>query len=196
MYKKTFGIIGYIGSGKSEVLKELHKQGYEIISSDEIVDDLYQKENSGWQKIVTFFGDDYLTKGGEINRKKILNEVTKKPQKLEILNKLIHPLVNNEILKKIDKLDMHKPIFIELPVPNTAFIKKNIYKIIKIDTNDKIILQRLLKNPKKIEYYKKLLQIQKKSFKLKPDYIIKNNGIKRDLKNEIKKMLKYYKLLK
>jgi dephospho-CoA kinase len=190
MKRKVYGIIGLLGSGKSEVLKIMKNLGLEVIDSDEIVHEIYKPENIGWQKIVNFFGDEYLTKKGEINRKKLLAEVLKKPQKLEILNKLIHPLVINEIIKKIDKIERNETVFVEIPVYIEKLFKNIIYKTIKIEADKEKILKRICKSRKNYENYKKLLLLQQKSFKLRPDYTIFNRGSVNDLKRQVKLFLK------
>jgi len=195
MKRNIFGIIGLLGSGKSEVLKIVKDLGFTTINSDTVVKDLYLEGNPGWQKIVNFFGDEYLDKKGNINKNKLRNEVLKNPNKLRILNKLIHPLVVNEFSKIINKYPKDETIFIEIPVFNKKLLSSIISKTIEVKVDPKKTIRRIKKSRENPEDYKKLLSIQKKSFKFKPDYVIDNNRCRTELKRTTKKLLKKLKLI-
>src|SRR5579883_2532813 len=101
MKRFVLGIAGYIGSGKTTVGRIFEELGAEFIDADKVVDELYQKGEDGYRKILSFFGEEYFKKNGELNRKKLAQAVFGDPKKLRILHDLIHPLVTNLIQKKI-----------------------------------------------------------------------------------------------
>ena len=99
---KVYGITGGAGTGKSEVIKMLQQNfGGCVIMSDEVARELMQKGNISYQLIVEYFGRDILMDDGEIDRKKLADNVFNNKEALEKLNSMTHPYVKNEIRKLI-----------------------------------------------------------------------------------------------
>ena len=74
--KHIIGVTGYLGSGKTTVLKFLEGRGFHTIDADNIVHNLYETGQDGWRKIKDFFGDEFLVKNcEEVNRSKLGNVV-------------------------------------------------------------------------------------------------------------------------
>ncbi len=114
---KVIGITGGIGSGKSTVLNLLkeHFHAY-IIMADDVAKETMRQGNAGYEKVVEFFGDEILDDTKEINREKLSKIVFAQSNKRIVLNSLIHPLVKNIILNKVNELriaDTYDYMFIE-----------------------------------------------------------------------------------
>lgn len=106
------GVSGPIASGKSSVSAYLVSQGYALVDADRIVHSLYhEKEVQG--KLVSLFGEGIL-KNGNIARKTLLQLIAKDPEKKKELERLIHPLVYERTLRKIER---HKNGKVVLDVP-------------------------------------------------------------------------------
>ena len=69
--KFILGIAGYMCSGKSTVGKYFQDKGFFFIDADKVVNDLYEPGKDGYLKIANFFGEKYLKKNGQIDRKKL-----------------------------------------------------------------------------------------------------------------------------
>ena len=112
--KKLFAITGGIGSGKSAALAALKDAGYSVLSSDEIVSELYEKRKV--KKLIRRLFPDAVT--GVINlkldRKKISALVFNDKEQLEKLTALITPMVIEQIIKRFNKSD--RSIFAEVPL--------------------------------------------------------------------------------
>ncbi len=88
------GITGGIGSGKSTIAKWLELKGYPVFYADmEAKKILFQAETI--QHLVNQFGDGIL-ENGKLDKIKLGNLVFNQPDKLQQLNKIIHPLVAKE----------------------------------------------------------------------------------------------------
>lgn len=113
--KKVFvlGVCGKTASGKSEVLKVLAGLGWKVLDADKIVHDLYRAGREGQRRIADFFGEEFISKNGNVNRRKLLKVVFGDRKKLKILNALIHPLVINEIRKFIDSCEDSDKVAVE-----------------------------------------------------------------------------------
>jgi len=128
----VLGICGYLGSGKSEVLRMLEKKDWHVIDADKVVHRLYEKGQPGQRKIVDFFGEEFLLKDGTVNRKKLGKIVFTDVKKLKILNALIHPLVFNEISKELSRIDGEK-VAIEAVYFEDKYLKKLVDKVLVVE---------------------------------------------------------------
>ncbi len=100
------GLTGGIGTGKSKVLAFLSGRGDSaILEADRLAKELYIPGNSAYQPVVEAFGREILDAGGEIDRKKLGQIVFSDPEKLVGLNEIVHPLVKEEILERMDKAE-------------------------------------------------------------------------------------------
>ncbi len=90
-------ITGGIGAGKSEALKAFARHGAATISSDEIVHRLLQEDDEVKRAIVERLGEDVLS-NGVIDRSKVAGLVFDDRERLDWLERLLHPRVIREYL--------------------------------------------------------------------------------------------------
>lgn len=114
MTKKLFAITGGIGSGKSSVLSILKDSGYDTLSSDQIVFELYRTHRVKLLLKKMFPNAVSGEKRLRINRGEISKQVFVDKNKHELLTKTITPLVLDEILKRAKRTN--KPLFVEVPL--------------------------------------------------------------------------------
>jgi len=100
----TIGITGITGSGTSTVAQILADAGGLVIHADKLVHQLMQKPmrpslfgeaifDTVYEDIVKLFGNEILADNGEINRKSLGEVVFNHPEKLKMLESIIHPSV-------------------------------------------------------------------------------------------------------
>lgn len=98
----VIGITGQVGSGKSQALRYLETiDGIEICEADKVGHLLQEKESIGYLLIVESFGTGILDEDGTINRKKFGAIVFAEQEKLELLNKIMHPIIKDYIVNQI-----------------------------------------------------------------------------------------------
>ncbi|MCH8218332.1 MAG: dephospho-CoA kinase [Planctomycetes bacterium] len=90
--KPVIGIIGGIGSGKSTVATEFSRLGCAVIDADQIAHSLLSNAATK-QQIKDHFGPHLLTPRGDVNRKQLAEIVFRDPEKLSLLNSILHPQV-------------------------------------------------------------------------------------------------------
>lgn len=198
MKKFVLGIGGYIGSGKTTTGKYFEKFGARFIDADAVVDELYQRGEDGYRKILSFFGEEYFKKNGELNRKKLAQTVFGDPKKLRILQDLIHPLVTSRIQKMIDR-----EVFVNgaddvriFVVEATYFQKKHLLALVDailwIDCKKEILFKRLHKE-RGMErgLFEKIFRVQAEP--PKKDFVVENSGLKKDFDAELEKVWKKIK---
>lgn len=84
------GLTGGIGSGKSTVAKIFELLGIPVYYADAVSKNLYNTDPELMASIKKHFGED-LYEEGMINKSKLAALVFSAPQKLELLNQLVHP---------------------------------------------------------------------------------------------------------
>jgi dephospho-CoA kinase len=174
--REIIGITGIIGSGKSTVCRILEKEfGFCWIDADKIVHELYRPGQPGYQKIKDYFGTQFVGKKG-VHRGRLRRFILKTPQKLWILNKLIHSLVVHEVNKKIRE----KPTCIEAIYFDPKDLGKFIDRIVVIDAPDKKIFMRLAKRKIPRKQLIALLKFQRKNLP-KSSVVIRNDGTLKQL---------------
>ena len=96
----VIGVMGGIGSGKSEVLKYMeNKHNAVIIEADKIAHDILYNDDNVKAQAKKMFPDAF--DGDEIDSGKLADIVFNDPNKLEDLNALTHPPTINEIINQI-----------------------------------------------------------------------------------------------
>ncbi|WP_048746828.1 dephospho-CoA kinase [Capnocytophaga ochracea] len=84
------GLTGGIGSGKSTIAKEFAVLGIAVFNSDEQAKALIANNAQVKERIIAAFGEEAY-QNGEYNRAYIAQIVFSNPEKLAILNDIVHP---------------------------------------------------------------------------------------------------------
>lgn len=170
-------ITGNIASGKSTVEKIIENNGYKVYDTDKIAHKIL--ENSEEVKKV------FKT----VDRKEIAKIVFSSPEKLKLLESIIHPKVKEEILKIFNSEE--KLVFISIPQLFESGFDTLFNKIIYVTADRALRLERLIKrNNLTIEEAEIRINAQVDTNKIeKSDYIIENNTDLADLQNKVKEVL-------
>ncbi len=88
---KIIGLTGGIGSGKTTIAKLFEAAGIPVYIADDEAKKIMQLPET-ISKIVNSFGKD-ISSNNDIDKKKLSELVFQNPEKLDQLNKIIHPLV-------------------------------------------------------------------------------------------------------
>ncbi|MFE5259421.1 dephospho-CoA kinase [Streptomyces coelicoflavus] len=89
----SVGLTGGIGAGKSEVSRLLVEHGAVLIDADRIAREVVAPGTPGLAAVVEAFGEDVLARDGSLDRPKLGAIVFADPEKLSVLNGIVHPLV-------------------------------------------------------------------------------------------------------
>ncbi len=87
------GLTGGIGAGKSEVSRLLVECGAVLIDADRIAREVVEPGTPGLAAIVDAFGTDVLAPDGSLDRPGLGSLVFADPDRLAVLNSIVHPLV-------------------------------------------------------------------------------------------------------
>ncbi|MEU6555059.1 dephospho-CoA kinase [Streptomyces sp. NPDC046915] len=89
----TVGLTGGIGAGKSEVSRLLVEHGAVLIDADRIAREVVAPGTEGLAAVAEAFGDQVLAEDGGLDRPRLGSIVFADPEKLALLNSIVHPLV-------------------------------------------------------------------------------------------------------
>ena len=87
------GLTGGIGAGKSEVSRLLVEHGAVLIDADRIAREVVAPGTPGLAAVVAAFGEGVLTEDGALDRPALGSIVFADPDRLAVLNSIVHPLV-------------------------------------------------------------------------------------------------------
>ncbi|MFI9649764.1 dephospho-CoA kinase [Streptomyces sp. NPDC052040] len=87
------GLTGGIGAGKSEVSRLLVECGAVLIDADRIAREVVAPGTPGLAAVVEAFGEGVLAPDGSLDRPRLGSLVFSDPEKLAVLNAIVHPLV-------------------------------------------------------------------------------------------------------
>lgn len=87
------GITGGIGSGKSTVARVFGLLGVPLYNADDAAKKLMNENPVIREKLIATFGSNTYTETGTLNRPWVANKVFSNPEKLQQLNKIVHPIV-------------------------------------------------------------------------------------------------------
>ncbi len=87
------GLTGGIGAGKSEVSRLLVEHGAVLIDADRIAREVVAPGTPGLAAVVEAFGEGVLAEDGGLDRPKLGSIVFADPDRLAVLNSIVHPLV-------------------------------------------------------------------------------------------------------
>ena len=142
------GITGGIGTGKSLVASYIKEKGYPVISSDEIAGELMKQGNQNYKNIIMSFGRDILIPNGDINRKKLGQLIFSNKANREVLNKITHPNIIEELKKRSALLEI---VFLEIPLLFEANLEYLVDEIWVVACSKTIQVTRLIKRDGIIE---------------------------------------------
>ena len=170
-------IVGNIASGKSTVEKIIETNGYKVYDTDKIAHEILASK----EEVLKAFGTN--------NRNELAKIVFSSPEKLKLLESIVHPEVKNELLKIFTSEE--NIVFISVPQLFEAGFENMFDKIIYITADRSIRKERLIKrNSYTPEEAQKRINAQSESNKKeKSDFIIENNDSLGDLQNQVLEIL-------
>ena len=99
------GLTGNIAAGKSHAAQVFAELGAHIIDADALAHELMSPGFSTYRKVVEAFGEGILAPDRTIHRSKLADVIFNDDGRRELLNRLVHPDVHAEILRRIVELE-------------------------------------------------------------------------------------------
>jgi dephospho-CoA kinase len=98
------GLTGGIASGKSTVARMLVEKGARLIDFDELSHAVEEPDGPVWKEIVRHFGNAILHADRTIDRRQLGDIVFANREKLELLNRLVHPAIFERWCRRMEEI--------------------------------------------------------------------------------------------
>ncbi|MCA1843527.1 MAG: dephospho-CoA kinase, partial [Actinobacteria bacterium] len=110
------GLSGGIGSGKSTVARALARKGAVVIDADAIAREVVEPGQPGLARVVERFGSDVLDSDGRLDRPKLAALVFEDGAARADLNKIVHPLVAAETVRRTAAAPPDSVVVMDVPL--------------------------------------------------------------------------------
>ena len=186
---KTVAVTGGIGSGKSTVCSILSASGIPVYEADSAAKRLYAKDDSLLDAIEEAYGCSIRLPGGALDTRKLAGIAFSSPDKLRVLEGIVHPAVLKDFLRwKALQSTLHgdKPYCViesAIILDKPEFLS-HVDKVVLVDASLSTRLRRACERdgaePEEI-----IRRMSAQHFDLsKVDAILRNEGSEADLQTE------------
>ncbi|SDL51605.1 dephospho-CoA kinase [Streptococcus equinus] len=190
---KIIGITGGIASGKSTVVDEVRKHGYQVIDADQVVHELQAKGGKLYQALLDWLGDGILKLDGELDRQKLGQMIFASKEMLAKSSQIQNGIIRQELARRRDELAKSQEVFfMDIPLLIERDYVDWFDDIWLVFIDEKTQLERLvLRNHLTREEAQKRIASQmsteaKKSF---ADKLLDNSGDIATLKKKVAELL-------
>jgi dephospho-CoA kinase len=136
------GLTGGIGSGKTSATKFFAAEGIAIIDADTIAHELTGAQGDAIPNIKKYFGVDFITKNGKLDRKKMKNRIFSDINSRKKLEKILHPLIQAEIMHRIETAFSPYIIVVAPLLLETGDYCETVTRILVVDCNEECQISR------------------------------------------------------
>ena len=139
----TVGLTGGIGSGKSTVSDLFSNLGVPIIDTDLISHRLLEPDQSGYEKVVTHFGDKLLGKDQQIDRRQLRRVVFNDEAEKLWLEATLHPIIYRQTQQQMEQLKATDYVIVVIPLLFETDFRALLDRILVIDCCPETQIRRL-----------------------------------------------------
>jgi dephospho-CoA kinase len=190
----VLGLTGGIASGKSEAGRILGEMGFAVCDADRVAHDLMKKGTPVFRHVIDLFGNDILTDDGDISRPMLGGIVFENPDRLQLLNQLVHPAVRDWIEQWIImKRTAEKDAAVMIPLLFESGMQDLGWDaILCISSGEADVIERLNTRGLSREDAKKRISSQMPTAEKEKlaDYVVRNHGTRGELEAVIQETIK------
>jgi len=136
-------LTGGIGSGKSLAGKYFAELGAVVVDSDELSRSVIERGTSGFDEVVSSFGDEILS-DGLIDRAKLAAVVFADPEKRKSLEKIIHPKVREAFESLVSASPKSSVVINQIPLLVETDGASRFQYVITVSAKEEVRRERLL----------------------------------------------------
>ncbi|WP_022853057.1 dephospho-CoA kinase [Thermodesulfatator atlanticus] len=186
-------VTGPPAAGKSTILRMFAEEGVPVFSADEEVHKLSRPCQKGFHQIIAKFGEEFLTPGGELDRKRLLKAMLKDKKLKKALEGIFHPLVKDRLIKWVNENQGSSRLIAEIPLLYQAGWEVFFDKVIWVTAPEDVLIGRLTQRLGDVSLARALITRYFEDMPRKIFYDLKIDGT--ILPEKIKKRLKEHDLL-
>ena len=186
------GLVGQIGSGKSEVAAIFREFGAFIISADKIGKDVVEKNPAVLKRLARTFGSDILTPSGRLRRKRLGRLAFAGEKSMARLNAIVHPYLLKELARQSKAASRkYKMVVIDAALLVDWGWHKKVDLTILVHAKKEILVSRLIKKGYSRQEALERIRAQQTYSTLRKasNLVISNNGTIKDLRPKVERIV-------
>ena len=193
------GLTGGIASGKTTVAELLKEEGATTLDADQIARELVQPHRPAWNELIRSFGKKILLKDGSIDRKKLAEKVFVDPDQRKRLNQILHPLITDEIERRIREIGQKDPeaiVVIDAPLLIEVGYHRRMDKLIVVISTQTEQIERLkvrdgINSEEALRILSSQMPLEEKA--KFADFVIRNEGSVAEIRKRTKEVFQELK---
>lgn len=190
---KIIGITGGIASGKSTVVAEIRKQGYQVIDADQVVHELQEKGGKLYQTLVEWLGNNILQENGELDRQKLGQVIFGNKEMMAKSSSLQNEIIRQELANRRNQLAQTEEVFfMDIPLLIELDYMDWFDEVWLVYVDEKTQLDRLVmrNHYTRSEAQKRIAsQMSTEAKKAYADKLLDNRGNLQALKEQVDRLL-------
>lgn len=179
----------------------LREEGAYVIDADEIAREIVKPHKPAWEALRKAFGDQILDREGAIDRKRLSERIFSDPREREHLNRILHPSIRQEILRRLREVEHRDPeaiVVIDAPLLLEVGLHHEVEKVLVVRAKESQQIERLRRRSGlSEELSRKIIGAQMPlEEKLKvADFVIPNEGSLEETRRKAKEVFRTLKRL-
>ena len=141
------GLTGGVASGKTTVSDFFKGLGIPVIEADVISHEVTQPDGSAFEEIISSFGSSILDENGLIDRKKMRAIIFDDASKKEMLERIIHPKVREEMFDSVSQSNDHY-LIVSVPLLVETGMNQMMDRTLVVDCSEETQIERLMHRDK------------------------------------------------
>lgn len=137
------GLTGGIASGKSLVAARLRELGAVLVDADALARDVVEPGTPGLARVVEAFSAAILTSDGRLDRARLGSLVFGNPERLAVLNGIVHPLVRERAAAMVAAAPAGAVVVQDIPLLVETGQGKNFHLVVVVDAPDDVRVRRM-----------------------------------------------------
>ena len=189
------GVTGGIGSGKTFVCALFAKNGFPVLSADEIAKELMQSDTALRLQLSALLGSSTFRADGSLDRGYVAGRIFSAKSLQRKVNRLVHPKVEAEIDRRFAAMERSgKAIgIVEAALIYEAGYDKRLDVVIVVDAPESERIKRVVARDRSSseEVQERIaMQSPSKQKARKADYVIRNAGSLSELESSVQFLVK------
>lgn len=182
------GLTGGIASGKSLVAARLRELGAVLVDADALAREVVEPGTPGLARVVEAFSAAILTPDGRLDRPRLGALVFGNPERLAVLNGIIHPLVRERAAALVAAAPAGAVVVQDIPLLVETGQGKNFHLVVVVDAPDEVRVRRMADHRKmsaEEAHARMAAQASREERLAAADVVLDNSGTPEELRHAV-----------
>ncbi|NUU32537.1 dephospho-CoA kinase [Arthrobacter sp. C9C5] len=185
------GLTGGIASGKSVVASRLRELGAVLVDADALAREVVEPGTPGLARVVEAFSSSILAPDGALDRARLGALVFGNPERLAVLNGIIHPLVRERATALAAGAPKGAVVVQDIPLLVETGQGANFHLVVVVDAPEDIRVRRMVEHRKMtVEEARSRMAAQatRNARLAAADVVLDNSGSKEELRDAVDRL--------